>query len=159
MLLGTRQHQRMRARAVERSRRSPVYVSVPVGMARFRCAAFAIDPAGVAASIMFLLPDRDAVLHFIDDEPAGVEGFAAVGGADAHPYRGVGQVEGSDPMDAHGMLDGKALHRLRQDPVALLDGQGLKGFVLEARNFLTFVVIPDPALEADVASGTAVEQF
>src|SRR6266404_235390 len=160
MLLGIRQHQRMRARPVERSRRPPVYLigSVPMGV-RFRCAAFAIDPAGVAASVMFLLPDRDAMLHFIDDEPAGVEGFAAVGGADAHPYRHVGQVKGSDPMDAHGMLDGKALHRLRQDPVALLDGQRLKGFVLEARNFLTFVVIPDPALEADVASGTAVEQF
>ena len=26
----------------------------------------------------------------------------------------------SDPMDARGMFDGKALHRLGQDPVALL---------------------------------------
>jgi len=41
--------------------------------------------------------------YFIDDEPAGVEGFAAVGGADTHPHRHVGQIERSDPMDACGV--------------------------------------------------------
>src|ERR1700681_3851823 len=112
-----------------------VVVIVPktVSLVRLRCAAFAVDPAGVPASIVFLLPDRDAVLHFIDDEPAGVEGVAAVGGADTHPYRHVGQVERVDSMDTRGMLDGKALHRLRQYPVPLFDRQGLEGFVLEAR--------------------------
>src|SRR5260370_9544063 len=119
MLLGTRQHQRV-------PQRSPyavplqVFVPKPEGVARLRCAAFAVDPAGVPASIMFLLADRDAVLHFIDDEPAGVEGFAAVGGADTHPHRHVRHPESADPMDAGGMLDGTALQRLRQDPVALL---------------------------------------
>src|SRR6266700_43660 len=99
----------------------------PVSLAR--CAAFAVDPAGVPASIMFLLPDRDAVLHFIDDVPAGIEGCAAMRGADAHPHRYVGQVERSNPMDAGSTLDGKALHRLRKDSFALLDGQRLEGFV------------------------------
>ena len=70
-----------------------VIVSMPVGVARLRCAAFAVDPAGVPASLMFLLPDRDAVLYFIDDEAAGVEGLAAVGGAHPHPDRHVRQVE------------------------------------------------------------------
>src|SRR5216683_3226224 len=115
MLLGTRQHQGfwrlMDPWAIERSPQAVsvdviVIVPTPAGLARLRCAAFAVDPAGVPASIMLLLPDRDAVLHFIDDEPAGVEGFAAVGGADAHPHRHVGQVEGADPMNARGMLDG-----------------------------------------------------
>src|ERR1700676_3291250 len=116
MLLGTRQHQGIRRLmdpwAIER-RPLPVNVRPPVAMARLRCAAFAVDPAGVPASIVFLLPDPDAVLHFIDDDPAGVEGFAAVGVADTHPHRDVGQVERADPMDARGMLDGKALYRLR----------------------------------------------
>jgi len=44
-------------------------------------------------------------------------------------------------MDAGSTLDGKALHRLRKDSFALLDGQCLEGFVFEARDFPTFVEI------------------
>src|SRR6266404_1409605 len=127
MLLGARQHQGMRrlvapgAAIVRSPQARNVIVSMPVGVERLRCAAFAVDPAGVPASIMFLLPDREAVLYFIDDEPAGVEGFAAVGGADTHPHRHVGQIERSDPMNACGVLDGEAPYRLRQDSVALFE--------------------------------------
>src|SRR6266481_5688535 len=124
MLLGTRQHQGFWRlvdpwAAIVRSRQ-PVNVIVIVSVTRLRCAALAVDPARVPASIMFLFPDRDAVLHFVDDEPARVEGFAAMGGADTHPHRHAGLVERAQPMDAGGVLDGEALHRLRQDPVALL---------------------------------------
>src|SRR5882757_5941850 len=129
-----------------------------VRMVRRRRTALAVDPARVAAPVMFFFPDRNPVLDFIDDVSALVEGFAAVGGTHTHPHRHVGKIERPDPMDAHRVLDGKTLQCLGQDSFAFFDGQGLKGFVFEPSDVLALVMIAHPTLEADVAAGAAVEQ-
>ena len=43
-------------------------------------ATLAVHPARVAVHVVLFLPDGHTVLHFIDDETAGLEGFVAVGG-------------------------------------------------------------------------------
>ena len=49
-----------------------------------RRTALAVDPAGVAVLVVFLLPDRHTVLDLIDDVPAGEERLMTVSGAHAH---------------------------------------------------------------------------
>src|SRR6202041_1752053 len=83
-----------------------VAVVVPVGWRC--CAAFAVHPARVAAAIVFLLPDRHSMLHFIDDEAAGIEGLAAMRGADAHPHGHVAQSERADAMNAQSVFHREA---------------------------------------------------
>src|ERR1700678_2142243 len=83
-----------------------VTVIVPVGWRR--CAALAVHPARIAAAIVFLLPDGHSMLHFIDDEAAGIEGLAAMHGADAHPHGHVAQSQRADAMDAQSALHGEA---------------------------------------------------
>jgi len=136
-----------------------MFVRMIVPVVRRRRAALAVDPARVAASVMFFFPDRNPVFDFIDDVSTRIECFAPVGGADAHPNGHVGEIERADTMDARGMFNGKTLQCFGKYAVALFDGKGLKGFVLESSDVLALVMIPNPALEAHVAAGAAVEQF
>ena len=99
------------------------------------------------------------MFDFVDDVSTRVERFAAMGGTDSYPNGQVGEVERTHAMNAHGMLDGETLQCLRENSLTLLDGESLKGFVLEPSDVLALVMIPNPALEADVAAGAAVEQF
>jgi len=130
-----------------------------VSMLRFRGATLAIYPTRIAAAIMLFLPNRQPMLDFIDDESAGIEGFAAVCGTYADPHGHVGHAQGPDAMDAQGMLHREATQRLRDDAVAFLYRQLLKSFVFQPSNFLAFVLIANPALETDVAAGTWVLQL
>src|SRR3979490_295950 len=100
---------------------------------------------------MFLLPNGDAMLHFIDDEATGIEGFAAVRGTHADPDRHVAQLQGADAMDAQRVLYRESPQRFCDDAVAFLPRQFLKSFVLQPSNFLTLVEISHPAFETDVA--------
>ena len=60
---------------------------------RGRRATLAVHPAGVAVDVVLFLPDGHTMFDFIDDETAGAEGFVAMGGADAHPYRHLADAE------------------------------------------------------------------
>src|SRR5258708_1498566 len=60
-----------------------VFMLVLVSVAGRHRAALAVHPAGITASIMFFLPDRHAMFHFVDDEPAGVQALAPLRGP--HP--------------------------------------------------------------------------
>ncbi len=130
-----------------------------VGMLRFGGATLAIYPARIAAAIVLLFPDGKAMLDLIDDESAGVEGFAAVCGTHPHPDRHVAQAQGSDAMDAQGVLHRKAPQRFGDDALAFLYRQFLKCFVFEPGDLLAFVLIADPALETDVAAGAEILQL
>ena len=56
-------------------------------------------------------------------------------------------------------LIGKSPHRLGEYSLALLEGEGLKGFVLEPGDFPALVVIANPALEAHVTARARVEHL
>src|ERR1700674_3151989 len=101
---------------------------------------------------MLLLPNRHAMLHLIDDEAAGIEGFAAVCGTHADPHRHLAQLQRADSMDAQRLLYRESPQGFGDDAVAFLDRQFLKSFVLQPGDFLTLVKIPHPALETDVAA-------
>ena len=124
-----------------------------------RRATLAIYPSRIAAAVMFLLPNGHAMLDFIDDEPTGIEGFAAVRGTHSHPNRHVAQSQGTDTMDAHGVFHREAPQRFRDDALAFLHCQLLIGFIVESSDFLAFVLIAHPTLETDVAAGTQILQL
>ena len=62
--------------------------------------ALAVDPPGIAGSVMLLLPDRHAVLHLVDDVPARAEGFIAMRCGHSHPDGNFPQAEITQPVDA-----------------------------------------------------------
>src|SRR6266478_4638045 len=81
---------------------------VPVSVTRRRRATLAVHPAGITAAIMFFLPDRHAMLHFVDDEAARLEGFAAMRRTDSDPDSHVVQSQRAHAVDAQSVLHRKA---------------------------------------------------
>src|SRR5258707_4344686 len=136
-----------------------VFMLVLVSVAGRHRAALAVYPAGITASIMFFLPDRHAMFHFVDDEPAGVEGLAAMRGADTDPHGHIAQAQGADTMDAESVLDREAPQGVGNDALAFLHREFLERFVFQASDFLTLVVIPNQPCEADIAACAQVEEL
>ncbi len=99
------------------------------------------------------------MLDLIDDEPTGIEGFAPVHRTHAHPYGHVGQTQCADAVDAQGAFDRKSTLSLRKNAFAFLHRQLLESLVFQPSDLLSLVVIANPALEADVAAGTGIEQL
>src|SRR6266851_7332790 len=132
---------------------------VPVSVTRRRRAALAVHPAGIAASIVFFLPDRHAMLHFVDDEAAGVEGLSAMRGTDTDPHGHIAQGQRADTVDAESVLDRKAPQGVGDDALAFLHRELLERFVFQASDFLPLIVIPNPPLEADIAACAQVEEL
>src|SRR5258708_21248664 len=110
-----------------------VFMLVLVSVAGRHRAALAVHPAGITASIMFFLPDRHAMFHFVDDEPAGVEGLAAVRGADTDPHRHIAQAQGPATMDAESVLDREAPPGVGNDGLAFLHRDILERSVFTTR--------------------------
>src|ERR1700731_2530592 len=108
-----------------------VFTLVAVGVAGLG-AALAVHPAGIAASIMLFFPDRHAMLHFVDEETAGVEGFSAMRGADADPHGHIAQVQRADTMDAESVLDREAPQGVGNDALAFLHREFLERLVFQA---------------------------
>src|ERR1700728_3573501 len=98
-------------------------VIVAVAVSWRRRTALAVHPARIAAAIVFLLPDRHSMLHLIDDEAAGIEGFAAMRGADADPHGHVAQSERADAMNAQSVLHWEAPQGFIDDAFAFLHGE------------------------------------
>src|ERR1700679_3231713 len=134
-------------------------VIVAVAVSWWRCATFAVHPARIAAAIVFLLPDRHPMLHLIDDEAAGIEGLAAMRGADAHPHGHVAQSQGGDAVDAQSVLHREAAQGFGDDAFAFLHGEFLERLVFQASDLLSLVVIANPALEAHIAARPRIEQL
>src|SRR5258708_27106750 len=91
---------------------------VPVSVTGRRRAALAVHPAGIAASIVFFLPDRHAMLHFVDDEAAGVEGLSAMPGTDTDPHGHIAQGQRAHTVDAQSVLDPTPPHGGRHHALA-----------------------------------------
>jgi hypothetical protein len=64
---------------------------------------------------VLFLPDRDAVLDFVDDEAAGAEGFVAVVGADADPHSHFANAELAHAMHTLGGHDAELRDGLLDD--------------------------------------------
>src|SRR6266436_9866320 len=135
-----------------------VCMAVLVSVAGRRRTALAVHPAGIAASIVLFLPDRDAMCYFVDDETTGVEGLSAMRGTDAHPHGHVAQTQRADTMDAQSVLDRKAPQGVGNDALAFLHREFLERFIFQASDLLSLIVIPNPPLEADIAACAQVEE-
>src|ERR1700732_4017290 len=137
----------------------PVFMIVLVSVVRRRRAALAVYPARITAAVVLFLPDRHAMLHFVDDETAGVEGFAAMHGAESPPHRHIAQIQRTDAMDAQRVLHGEAPQGVGDDALAFLHREFLECFVFQPSDLLSLIVIPNPPLEADIAACTHVEEL
>src|SRR5579863_4098038 len=135
------------------------FMLVLVSVIGHRRTALAVHPAGITASIVLFLPDRHAMFHFVDDEAAGVEGLSAMHGTDADPHGHVAEAQRADTVDAESVLDREAPQGVGNDALAFLHREFLEGFVFQASDFLSLIVIPNPALEADVAARARVEEL
>ena len=124
-----------------------------------RRAALAIDPAGVTVDVVLLLPDRHAMLDFIDDESAGAERLVTMHRADADPDRDVADGQRADAMYAGGARHTELLDRGLHDACAFLLGELRERLVLEARDRVAFVVIAHPAFEGGEAAALFIAQL
>src|SRR5579863_2594910 len=134
-------------------------VRVRRGGGRARRATLTIDPAGVTAQVVLLLPDRQAVLDLVDDVTAGSEGLVAVRRAHPHPYRQLADREITEPVHAGGARHAEAAERLRHDALAFAHRQCFEGFVLETPHGRALVVIAYPALERRVAAAGGIGEL
>lgn len=108
---------------------------------------------------MFLLPDGDAGLGFVDDGAAGVEGVAAVRRRHAHPDREFAELEKSGAVHAGGAEDRGARRDFGENAGAFLFREGDVGLILQGLDRLALVVIPHPALELDIGAGAQIQQL
>lgn len=125
-------------------------------LARRGRAVLAIHPAGIAVRVVLLLPDRNAVLHFIDDESARIEGFAPMFGADTDPDGELTDRKVADTMRAAGIYDAITLARTCKNALALAQRQRRKGFVFQALDRAAIVAIANPAFERYIATARRV---
>src|SRR5690606_7606896 len=106
-----------------------------------------------------LLPDRHAMLDFVDDVAAGAEGLVAMRGRGAHPDGGVGQCQAAQPVHAQDALDAEALLRLLDDALALAHAERLEGLVFQPRDLLPLVVVAHPAFEGGESAAVRIDQL
>src|SRR5215831_14207175 len=106
-----------------------------------------MQPAGLAVGVVLVLPDRYALLYFIDDVAAGREGRFAMTRAHADPHRQLADRERADAVRAAYLDDVEAPHRLAEDAIAF----GLREFrvslVVEAMHRAAGVAVAHPAFE------------
>src|SRR5882672_114735 len=119
----------------------------------------AVYPAGVAGHVVLFLPDRQVVLHFVDDVAAGGEGLAAMAGADADPDREFADLERADPVHAERARDAELLDGNAHDAFALAYRELFVRFVFEPPHVSAFIVIAHPAFERREAARRRIGQF
>ena len=121
-------------------------------------ASLAVHPAGVAVDVMFFLPDRDAMLDFIDDESAGAKRLVAMRGAHADPDGNV--TDRQRPMRC--TQAARVTPNFSRPPprCARLPFRELRErLVFQARDRVAFVVIAHPALESRETAAAIVAQL
>ena len=111
----------------------------------------AVDPTRVAVDVMFLLPDRDAVLDLVDDVAARGERLGPVRRAHTDPDGHLAERKVADAVHAGGPAHAVLLDGFGNDALALAHGERGEGFVLQSPDLPALVVITHPALEARVA--------
>ena len=123
-------------------------------------AVVAPDPSLGAIAEVFLFPNGNTGLHLVDDVTAGIERRIPMS-------RGNTDHDGESPdldltrsMNAAGMMDREAFHRLGHDSISLFFGKRRIGFVFESVHRASFVVISNPAFKrAKAARGGIEDRF
>jgi hypothetical protein len=128
-----------------------------VRLVRSRRAALAVHPAGVAACVVLLLPDRQPVFDLIDDVAAGAECLIAMARAHAHPYGKLAHGKPAHPMDTRRMIDAEALGCCAEDALGLLVRKRREGLVFQRRHGLALIEIAHPAFEGSIAAAGGIE--
>src|SRR6266403_5005344 len=145
-----------------RDRCAPEGLVVPVHASCVRGrggAALAIDPAGVTAQVVLLLPDRHALLDLVNDVAAGEKRLVAMRCAHSHPHRQLADRKLADAVQARGVRHAKARDRLGEDALTFANGERLEGFVLQAPHAQALVGIAHPAFERRVAAAGRVGEL
>src|SRR5207302_316226 len=106
----------------------------------------------VAAGVMLFLPDRQAVLHLVDDVAARLERLRAVRRAHPHPHGELADGQIPEPVHAGRVRHAEARHRLAENALALAHGERFEGLVLEPPHALAVARIAHPALEGGVSA-------
>ena len=119
-------------------------------------AALAVHPPGVPVHVVLFLPDRYAVLHFVDDVAAGRKGLAPVSGAHPHPHRNIFQAEVAGAVYAGGSNNAKSFAGLIQNDMPFFKSESRIRLVFERAHLTAFVVIAHPALKARIAARSDV---
>ena len=71
-----------------------------------RCSTvLAVHPFADTGQVMFLFPDRQAGLGLVNNVPACIKGFAAVGGGNANDHGTITQLKQTLTVYAQGMAD------------------------------------------------------
>ncbi len=113
----------------------------------------AVHPAAVAVRVMFLFPDRQAVLDRVDDLATGGKGFGTVRRGDGDPHRDVADCEVSEAVHATPRARAVAGEGRFHDARALGGRERLEGLVIERRHAAALVEVAYPALERGESAG------
>ena len=100
-----------------------------------------------------MFPDRDLLLHFVDQPLARGECLAAVAGDDLDPKRGFAHSNRADPVNQSDRFDGPAgLHGFEKF-FELMSRHGLMGFVVDPVNRGGVLRSPNNAREGNRGAG------
>ena len=121
------------------------------------CAARrAVDPRGGAAGVVFLFPNRQAGLRFVDDVAARLERRPPVFRGDTHPHREFAKLQVAGAMHGHGSDERKLCTGIGEDFLALGFGERRIGLVFEREDGLTLVAVTHPAFEGHARTRSRV---
>src|SRR6195256_4829676 len=145
-----------------RDRCAPEGLVVPVSASCVRGrggAALAIDPTGVTAQVVLLLPDRHALLDLVNDVAAGEKRLVAMRCAHSHLHRQLADRKLADAVQARGVRHAKARDRLGEDALTFANGERLEGLVLQAPHAHALVGIAHPAFERRVSAAGRISEL
>jgi hypothetical protein len=117
---------------------------------------FTLYPTGVPIGIVFLFPDGDTPLYFINNVTTCGEGFFPVLGRCANPYGNFPDLEVTGPMDTTAVDYIKFLKGLGENPATFLPGEVRVCFILKARDIPSFIMVSNPTFKTCVGPGSMV---
>ena len=122
----------------------------------FLSTAFAPHPVAGTVRIEFLLPDGQAVLDCVDDEPAGVKSLSPMGRGNDHHHGAFTNFQRAGPVCRPGMIQAEALHGFPDDALSLLLCDRPVCFILQPEYLPALVMITDRSLEDGDSPGMRV---
>src|ERR1041384_1253464 len=93
----------------------------------------------ISSFLQRLFPDGNDAFHFIDEELASGEGFAAMWCDYFDPERGFVRGDGTDAVNEADRFDGPALLDLIEDEIELVSSHFIEGFILDSADQFAFL--------------------